>query len=241
VARELGRSLVLELEAPAIRHASLIDASRIEGSDAGSFRRLERYMIDFAEPLRRQVSRLALVRPSGLSGAMVAGVYEVVPRPYPVQLFDGVDAAVAWLVAEGDLDMPAAEAVRTVTSLYDEAIGATPMVARLRALLEARLTGVDLAAAARALGTSERSLQRRLREADTSFSNELGAARVRVAQRLLLSGDAPLTEVALEVGCASLQHFGVLFRKTTGQSPSAWRDRERARAAARGAGPRGRG
>jgi AraC-like DNA-binding protein len=170
---------------------------------------------------------MALVRPSGLSGAMVAGIYQVVPRPYPVQLFDEMSAAVAWLGAHDPLGATSAEIVEMVTALYEEAVHATPIVARLRTLLEATPSGVDLEAAAKALGTSERSLQRRLREAETGFSTELGAARVRVAQRLLLSGDAPLTDIALEVGCASLQHFGVLFRKVTGESPSAWRERER--------------
>jgi AraC-like DNA-binding protein len=52
-------------------------------------------------------------------------------------------------------------------------------------------------------------------------------ARVRAAKRMLLDGDAPLTTIAIESGCASLQHFNTLFRKRTGQLPSAWRRRER--------------
>ena len=44
---------------------------------------------------------------------------------------------------------------------------------------------------------------------------------------LLLESDAKLTSVAVEVGCASLQHFSSLFRKLTGESPSAWRARHR--------------
>ena len=238
VARALGQSLVFELQAPAVPHASLVDASRLLGSDTGSFRALERFMTHFQEALRRWVMRLALVRPPGLSGAMVAGVFEVVPRPYPVRVFDGVEGAVRWLDAEGRLGAAPAEVVDSVAALHEEAERSTPLVVRLRSLLESRLSGIDrargeqpldLAEAARALGTSDRSLQRRLREADTSFSAELGAARVRVAQRMLLSTDEPLTRIALEVGCASLQHFGVLFRKVTGEAPSAWRDRERSR------------
>ena len=229
VARALGQSLVFELQAPAVPHASLVDASRLVGSDTGSFRALERFMTHFQEALRRWVLRLALVRPPGISGAMVAGVFEVVPRPYPVRVFDGVEAAVQWLDAEGRLGAGPIEVVDSIATLHAEAERSTPLVVRLRSFLESRLSGIDLADAARALGTSDRSLQRRLREADTSFSAELGAARVRVAQRMLLSTDTPLTRIALEVGCASLQHFGVLFRKVTGEAPSAWRDRERSR------------
>ncbi len=36
-----------------------------------------------------------------------------------------------------------------------------------------------------------------------------------------------LTAVAVEVGCASLQHFSSLFRKLVGESPSTWRDLHR--------------
>ncbi len=78
-------------------------------------------------------------------------------------------------------------------------------------------------AAARALGQAPRSLQRHLRDAGTSFQRELDAARVRVAQRLLETSRASLTEIALDVGCASPQHFSALFRRVTGQTPSAWR------------------
>ncbi|MBZ0237586.1 MAG: helix-turn-helix domain-containing protein, partial [Deltaproteobacteria bacterium] len=66
-------------------------------------------------------------------------------------------------------------------------------------------------------------LQRHLRAAGTAFQRELDAARVRVAQRLLETSRASLTEIALDVGCASPQHFSALFRRVAGQPPSAWR------------------
>nr|WP_286202601.1 helix-turn-helix transcriptional regulator [Comamonas sp. JC664] len=76
------------------------------------------------------------------------------------------------------------------------------------------------------MGMSERTLQRRLKEADTSFQSELNAVQVRMAQTLLRESDMKLTAVAVEVGCASLQHFSSLFRKLVGESPSGWRDRQ---------------
>jgi AraC-like DNA-binding protein len=77
------------------------------------------------------------------------------------------------------------------------------------------------------LGISERTLQRKLGEAGTGYLNELAEARVRAARRLLLESDAPLTAIAYDVGCASLQHFSALFRKRTGESPSAFRRKRR--------------
>jgi AraC-like DNA-binding protein len=91
--------------------------------------------------------------------------------------------------------------------------------------MKGRLPDVNLSEVARELGMSERTLQRRLKEAGTSFQAELNAVQVRMAQSLLRETDMKLTAVAVEVGCASLQHFSSLFRKLVGDSPSAWRNK----------------
>jgi AraC-like DNA-binding protein len=44
---------------------------------------------------------------------------------------------------------------------------------------------------------------------------------------MLLDSDAPVTTIALEVGCATPQHFAALFRRFYGVSPSAWRRAQR--------------
>jgi len=223
----LGRSLVLELNAPAEPHASLIDATRLEGADVAAFHALERYLTRFAEPLSRQVLRLALMRPPGLGGAMVTGVYEVVPRPYPVGVFDTSKDAIAWLREGSDLgDFPASLADE-LARIHGEVTETPALLGQLRTVLDGHLRGLSIAEAARALGVSERTLQRRLTESGTSFSSELGQARVRAALNLLRESDASLTTIALEVGCASLQHFNALFRSRIGESPSAWRKRHR--------------
>jgi AraC-like DNA-binding protein len=76
---------------------------------------------------------------------------------------------------------------------------------------------------ARALGLSTRTLQRRLREADTTFQGEVLSARVRMAQRCMLESDASLTAIALDTGFTSPQHMATVFRRLVGQTPSAWR------------------
>jgi transcriptional regulator GlxA family with amidase domain len=220
VARELGRTLVLELEPTAKPHASVVDASRMEGADTGAFQALEWYMRTHGDQLAKQVLKLALVRPPGLSGAIVAGIYDVVPRPYPVEVFGTVGEALAWAGAEDAIE---AELV----AAHAEATGTPPLLGALRGLLSSKLTGITVAEAAKRMSLSERSLQRKLSELDTTFQAELGAARVRAAQRMLVDTDAPLTNIALEVGCASLQHFSALFRKHVGVAPSAWRKRNK--------------
>ena len=61
----------------------------------------------------------------------------------------------------------------------------------------------------------------------TSFRGELDAARVRVAQRLLLDSSEAIARVAIEVGCSSPQQLSGLFRRVVGESPREWRARVR--------------
>jgi AraC-like DNA-binding protein len=56
-----------------------------------------------------------------------------------------------------------------------------------------------------------------------SFTSYLGRVRVEKAKQLLLNPHARISEVAYEVGFQSLTHFNRVFRKLTGESPSAYR------------------
>ncbi len=222
-ALELGRSLVLELAPPARPHVSIVDASRLEGGDERAFRALERYVTHYAEPLRAWVHKLAIVRPAGLRGAIVAGAYEVLPRPYPVAVFDDAKRALDWLEPDPSVSSSALVSLSELTA----AAMAPPFVDALRLLLDAHLDGLSLAEAARSLHVSERTLQRKLAQAKTTLPREMTHARVRAAKRLLADTDAPLTTVALEAGFASLQHCNAAFRKHAGVSPGGWRKKAR--------------
>jgi AraC-like DNA-binding protein len=221
----LGRSLVLELAPPAQAHASIVDASRLEGADAGAFAAAGRYLERHGEALGRVVRRLALVRPRGLVGAVVAGAYDVMRRPYPVAIFEDTAAALGWLAAEGEAVPPGLP--EAIARIHETASSTPGLITSLRAELDARLSGISLARTARALGVSSRTLQRRLAESGTTFAAEVAAARLRAAERLLIDSDAPLTSIALDVGFSSLQHFSAMFRRHAGASPSSWRRRRR--------------
>jgi AraC-like DNA-binding protein len=98
----------------------------------------------------------------------------------------------------------------------------------LRVLRELLSQGADraaLRAAAAQLGLTIPALERHLESAGTSFQSELRGARVREAQRLLLSTMRSTTAIAQELGFPSLQHFTVEFRKLTGEAPGSWRAR----------------
>jgi AraC-like DNA-binding protein len=215
-AETLAAALAGELAAGVPPHRSLIDARRVEGVDPGAFDVLSAYVRRHHATLARAVTRLALVRPAGMEGAVVAGFYRVLDPPYPVQLFEDAPAALAWLG-----EPPAIAAA--LDDAFAAETGTQPLVGALRAVLARELAGVTFGGACRALGVSTRTLQRRLRDAGTTFQRELAAARLRDAQRRMLASDDSLTAIALECGFASLQHLSTLFRKTTGLSPSEWR------------------
>ncbi len=56
-------------------------------------------------------------------------------------------------------------------------------------------------------------------------------ARIERGQRLLASGDRPLTEIAADAGFSDQAHFTRVFRRMVGETPAAWR-----RSAAKAAG-----
>ncbi|MEZ4447747.1 MAG: helix-turn-helix transcriptional regulator [Polyangiaceae bacterium] len=218
---QLVASLKLEIEPTTPPHGSLVDASRLAGVDATAFTTLARYVETSQAGLAARVTRLALVRPSGMEGALVSGFFDVLPRPYPVAVYEDRREALRWLACPDPASLDD-ELGAVLTTLSET----SPVVAQLRGLLDGdRALGIG--DAAHALALSERTLQRRLKEAGTTFQDEVAAARLRAAQRLLLDSDASLTHIALEVGCASLQHFSALFRRHFGEAPSAWRARHR--------------
>lgn len=215
----LVQSLVVELGAGVGPHASLVDASRLERVDPGAFEVLAAYVRDRRVDLGARVTRLALVRPAGIEGAVVAGFYPVSGAPYPVSLFEDAAAALAWLGSSASL-------ADVLSSCVTEARGESALVGALRALLRARFADATVDEACRVLGVSERTLQRRLQDAGTTFQTELTGARMEEAQRRLDASDAPITTIALDVGYQSLQHFSAAFHKATGMAPSAWRKRQ---------------
>lgn len=73
------------------------------------------------------------------------------------------------------------------------------------------------------LGTTRRSLQRRLAAHGTTFNRLVEETLLRRAKTLLSQGSAPITEIALQLGYADPAHFTRAFRRWTGVAPSAYR------------------
>lgn len=91
----------------------------------------------------------------------------------------------------------------------------------LREMLPAGKAGA--ASVAGALGMSERSLHRRLRELGQSYQGVLDVFRREEAERLLLEGRVGMAEIAHRLGFADQSAFSRAFRRWTRLPPRAWR------------------
>lgn len=73
------------------------------------------------------------------------------------------------------------------------------------------------------LGTTRRSLQRRLAMHGTTFQQLADETLFRRASDLLRKDEMPITAIALELGYRDPAHFTRAFRRWTGQAPSTYR------------------
>jgi len=99
------------------------------------------------------------------------------------------------------------------------------VTARLRAhLLESLPSGaVSEAAAAQSLRLSRRSLQRRLQDAGTSFTQLLEATRRELALQYLKDSSVSVSEVAYLLGFSEVANFTRAFRRWQGVAPREYR------------------
>lgn len=102
--------------------------------------------------------------------------------------------------------------------------GEDPVVLQVRSRLRLVLPEgrAEAAVVAAALGFSERTLHRRLRQAGTTYRGVLDAFREAEAERLLAAGRLALSEVALRVGFSDQSAWNRAFRRWKGMSPREW-------------------
>jgi AraC-like DNA-binding protein len=199
----------------------VIDASGVETIDMPAFSLVARYLGDAAAFVPK-LGRAAIVRPSGMVGAILGGLFaDAVQSKFRSALFADSAEAFAWL---GRPD--SAEVRACVDAVLAEVRGTSDVIRRLREYLAAK-PRASLPAASRALGLSERSLSRRLGELGTTFRAEVQRARLRTAEAMLIGSDDKLEVIARKIGFASRAHFSDFFRRTTGETPSDFRARRR--------------
>lgn len=89
----------------------------------------------------------------------------------------------------------------------------------------------DVAAVARDLGTSERTLQRRITGEGGSFRALVQEARRELGHKLLSDPSADIAEIACLLGFQDTSSFYRAFRSWEGVTPQAWRSSNGARSA----------
>jgi AraC-like DNA-binding protein len=123
---------------------------------------------------------------------------------------------------------PAAAPIITIADVARDRRGAAPrdalgvIVEQIR--LQVHGGSVSIDSTARAMDTSIRTLQRELNRAGTDFRSLANAARAERAGELLLHTDVSVAGIAAEMGYSTPANFARAFRKTTGLSPSAFRE-----------------
>jgi AraC-like DNA-binding protein len=128
-------------------------------------------------------------------------------RPFPGQNPEFLDMLTPTLeAARADLE---------VTSFAEQVVHALK-----RRLASGR---PDIAAVARDLGTSERTLQRRITEHGTTFRALLIEARQELGEQLLLDPSLGIDEVACLLGYQDTSSFYRAFNEWNGIPPSRWR------------------
>lgn len=163
------------------------------------------------------VDKVACVIAAGYVGAVVSGLTMLLNLGDSVRVFQSLEPALAWL-GEPDAHSFAAE----LRALRSSAQTERDVLGRLQQLLVEEGLSLDISEAARRLGMSARTLQRRLATSNTTFQAELLRAKLVRATSLMVTGKYTMTAIAFDLGFASPQHFSSRFSAVYGQPPSAW-------------------
>jgi AraC-like DNA-binding protein len=216
---ELSRIFDLDLSSDLIApYDIVVDGRRLDRVPSVVFDPFARKAVArLREQQKKLLKRQAIVVPDGLVGTIMAGFFPLFELRGKYRMFKEPQAAFAWL-ARGDV-------YERVEALVTARLGELPALTELKRWLEAHLVGATVEEAARALGTSSRSLQRELGAASTSFRRELDHARVAAARVRLAETDDKVESIARELGCSTLSGFSRLFRRVTGESPGEFRAR----------------
>ena len=105
---------------------------------------------------------------------------------------------------------------------HGELVDVLPSILR-RSLLDGKFSAGEIA---NDLGFHERTLHRRLKDADTSFRKELDAVRRALSEQLLIHTSVPISDIATILGYADASGFIRAFERWSGTSPNAWRKKK---------------
>ena len=139
----------------------------------------------------------------------------------------------ALVLASADLDRPFAGHNPELLAILTPALAAslaeidaqTSLPEQIKIVLKRRLASgkPELSDVADALGLSERTLQRRIATAGTSFRQLLESARHELGREMLSDGASAADEIAYLLGYQDTSSFYRAFREWEGVTPAQWR------------------
>lgn len=199
-----------------VRQRVLIDVSLCTDTSPTTFAASASFWTSRRARHAAGIEQLAVVVPQGVAGAVVVGLSVIVQPEFALRMFSDVTAALSWLQCEDPAHLS-----QQLASLRRPAADQTLLAGLHRLFMETHFS-ISLGQAARRIGMSQRTLQRRLSEARTTFHAELSNAKLAMAKTLMSLGGRSMTAIALELGFASVQHFSSRFSAVHGVSPSSW-------------------
>ena len=173
--------------------------------------------------------------PSSVSFTFKDTGYDVSLKNYfgcPIQ-FDGEQDAVFFPSRFLDHELPARDdsahelLSEYLTSLHLEDKPDFPETVKLMIQKNLALGRSDIEALALRLPYKTRTIQRKLKEMGTSYSEALNESRFELAENLLTNSDNPLTYIAQRLCFHDLSAFSKAFKKKYGVSASEWKKGKR--------------
>lgn len=134
-----------------------------------------------------------------------------------------------WTAPSAEADAPLGLLLEEHARLLSDALpiqGSFVSVVR-SAITEVLSEGAPSELVAKKMATSVRSLQRRLSQEGTTYSEVLDSLREDLARRYLAETDVAIGEVAFLLGFSEQSSFHRAFRRWTGAAPGEWRRRSR--------------
>ncbi|HEX7665519.1 MAG TPA: AraC family transcriptional regulator [Polyangiaceae bacterium] len=168
--------------------------------------------------LKARVRTQASVIRRDAIGLVFAGIMPALGDAHPVRVYTDPDEAFREVAGDFGVEV-CAEIDRIVEATRD-----LPHELQIVRKLLAEDLAVTIEEAARQLGTSPRSLQRILKHAKTSFSDEVTNARFAEARRRLADPNAKVLAVAAALGWSE-RTLTIVFRQKLGLTPTEWRKR----------------
>lgn len=218
--REIVRIFAQYEHAMATPFDVILDVREVEIVDPGSLAVLFAWVVQHRAELRQRIGMQASVIRAGPVGFLFAGLLPALQQTHRFRAFTDPDEA--FRVIAGDAGLEVALEVEAIAA---RARALPRELQLIRALLAARVD-TTLDQAATQLGVSARSLQRILTRQGTTFHEEVVAARLALAQKILLTSDEKLAGVGARVGISE-RALTLLFRAQTGLTPAEWRKQQR--------------